>query len=574
MPDAEPNEKIKTTMEVNAASVRSGSTPWRSFPWATLLWLIAAGAVLLLGTVTVSLRDKERFVDDVRVVVGASTELPDDQTLLRVTAGTFAYGEVALRTIPLESATYNADNAAESLIADAIFVNLDGIAEVRTSPTVIDVVYVLPEDDPDFDPERLLNRVRRFVLDSLDTPRETISGEVLEDPANTIRFTTTEESFQAQEFVPALIPQGSEEVYADREAMENGSELAQLIADQTNAVLSLTIRPDSLLVTRREGAVDRNVAASVERALNVYYPRANLTPTLWSMGIAGSSDKLISITPVDTGIPLLFFALTFAAIEFALAVALRSREERLLRPLVRVVGVFFFFWSLFGLEPMWDALLGTLFPDSPQLVHPSSSVIQFVAQHLELVIISSLIVIPTGLLLGIMVTRASFRELLPLVTNLVNSGQTVPTIAIVAFMAPLIGFGFWPAIIALIAYGLLPVLRNTIAGLESVDASIIDSARGMGMTPAQILLRVEMPVASSIIMAGIRTSMVVNVGTATLGAFVGSGGLGTPIASGLAMSIDPFVLLGALPAALLAILVDYILGRVEFVLTPRGLRIA
>jgi osmoprotectant transport system permease protein len=192
---------------------------------------------------------------------------------------------------------------------------------------------------------------------------------------------------------------------------------------------------------------------------------------------------------------------------------------------------------------------------------------------MELVIVSSLITIPAGLLFGILVTRDEFRELLPLVNNLVNSGQTVPTIAIVAFMAPIIGFGFWPAIIALIAYGLLPVVRNTIAGLEAVDDFVIDSARGMGMTPAQILLQIELPIASSVIMAGIRTSMVINVGTATLGAFVGSGGLGTPIASGLSMTVDSFILLGAIPAALLAILIDYVLGRIEFVLTPRGLQI-
>ncbi len=206
-------------------------------------------------------------------------------------------------------------------------------------------------------------------------------------------------------------------------------------------------------------------------------------------------------------------------------------------------------------------------------MYPNATVIEFAAQHLELVIVSSLITIPAGLLFGILVTREDFREVLPLVNNLVNSGQTVPTIAVVAFMAPIIGFGFWPAIIALVAYGLLPVVRNTIAGLEAVDDFIINSARGMGMTPVQILFQIELPVASSIIMAGIRTSMVINVGTATLGAFVGSGGLGTPIASGLAMTVDAFILLGAIPAAILAILIDYVLGRIEFVFTPRGLQI-
>jgi osmoprotectant transport system permease protein len=116
-------------------------------------------------------------------------------------------------------------------------------------------------------------------------------------------------------------------------------------------------------------------------------------------------------------------------------------------------------------------------------------------------------------------------------------------------------------------------VRNTIAGLNAVDRFMIDSARGMGMTPAQILWKIEIPNASRVILAGVRTSVVINIGTAALGAFVGSGGLGVPIASGLSLNVEPFVLLGALPAALLAILIDYLLGRVEFVLTPRGLQL-
>jgi osmoprotectant transport system permease protein len=294
---------------------------------------------------------------------------------------------------------------------------------------------------------------------------------------------------------------------------------------------------------------------------------------VWLFSINPSGAKVLEITPIDTGIPLIFLTLFLPIVEIMTKAILRERADDLVLPIVRVIGIFFFFWSIYGHEPLWDYVLANLFPTSAQLVHPNATVIEFTAQHLELVFVSSLITVPMGLLIGVMVTRDSFREILPLVNNLVNSGQTVPTIAIVAFMAPIIGFGFWPAIIALVAYGLLPVVRNTIAGLEAVDDFVIDSARGMGMTPAQILFRIELPIASSIIMAGIRTSMVINVGTATLGAFVGSGGLGTPIASGLSMTIDSFILLGAIPAALLAILIDYVLGRIEFVITPRGLQI-
>jgi len=289
--------------------------------------------------------------------------------------------------------------------------------------------------------------------------------------------------------------------------------------------------------------------------------------------VVGSSETILEIIPVDTGISLFAFTAAFALIEMLMFLFFRNSDDKIIRPLVRVAGVFFLFWSIYGHEPLWDYILGLIFPTSAQLIHPNATVIEFAAQHLELVFVSSLITIPAGLLFGTLVTRDEFREVLPLVNNLVNSGQTVPTIAVVAFMAPIIGFGFWPAIIALVAYGLLPVVRNTIAGLEAVDKSVIDSARGMGMTPVQILFQIELPISSSVIMAGIRTSMVINVGTATLGAFVGSGGLGTPIASGISMTIDSFILLGAIPAAILAILIDYVLGRIEYVLTPRGLQI-
>jgi osmoprotectant transport system permease protein len=266
-----------------------------------------------------------------------------------------------------------------------------------------------------------------------------------------------------------------------------------------------------------------------------------------------------------------WFALLMVAIESVLGWAYSRREEKLVRPLVRAAGIFLVIWSFYGHEPFWDWFLGSIFPTSPDLLYNSNTVISLAGQHLTLVVISSVITVAMGLTLGIMVTRSEFREFLPLVTDIVNSGQTVPTLAIVAIMAPIIGFGFWPAIVALILYGLLPVVRNTIVGLEGVDPSMIDAARGMGMTPAQILWQIEIPNASRIILAGVRTSVVINVGTAALGAYVGSGGFGNPIASGLNQSIDPWVLLGALCAALLAILLDYVLGRVEYVMTPKGL---
>lgn len=278
-----------------------------------------------------------------------------------------------------------------------------------------------------------------------------------------------------------------------------------------------------------------------------------------------------STTGTPWSLPLGFFALFMAVVEGILAIAMHGREEKLVRPLVRAAGIFLVIWSFYGHEPFWDWFLAAIFPTSPDLLYNSNSVISLAGQHLTLVLISSIITVAIGLTVGILVTRDEFREFLPFVSDVVNTGQTVPTLAVVAIMAPIIGFGFWPAIVALILYGLLPVVRNTVVGLEGVDPSLIDAARGMGMTPSQVLWQIEVPNASRIILAGIRTSVVINVGTAALGAYVGSGGFGNPIASGLNQSIEPWVLLGALGAALLAILLDYVLGRVEYVLTPKGL---
>lgn len=301
---------------------------------------------------------------------------------------------------------------------------------------------------------------------------------------------------------------------------------------------------------------------------------ASLSPDLWLPTLGLDGGTIIDVGAIDTLIPFWIAALLFAAGDMALAYYRRDQEEKLVRPLYRAATIFLAFWSFFGHLPLWDVLLHGIFPRSPQLLYPRTTVIGLTAQHLELVIVSSIITVGIGLALGIMVTRDQFREFLPLVSDLVNSGQTVPTLAIVAIMVPIIGLGFWPAIVALILYGMLPVVRNTIAGIEAVDSFIIDSARGMGLTPRQILWQIELPIASTIILAGIRTSVVINVGTAALGAYAGSGGLGTAIAGGLSQQIYPYVLLGALPAALLAILIDYVLERIEFVLTPKGLQIS
>lgn len=536
-------------------------------PWAAILWLIVAVLIFFVGQQVVSLHDVERFPNDVELEV---VESGDGTATLGVISGTFAYGEVSEEPAAVPTGEFTEPSG--SPLARVIFNALENVPVASVDTVIVEDQTVTVTYEGEGETDVILRRLRNPVIGFLTNDPASIEARVAEDQDKTLIFTTSEERLRYARFVPELIEPGTEQVYESREEGLNGSPLAQAVFEESERIQSLTIRPDEMVISYDRGN-PQQAQRQVQDALNEFFPRASLRPDLWVLTIAFDSSVIVNIIPLDTGIPLVWFALAFALIEFGLAFYYRNREEKLVRPLIRATGVFLLFWSLFGHEPIWDFVLSSIFPASQQVVHPNATVVEFASQHLELVLVSSLITVPGGLFIGILVTRQGFRELLPLVNNLVNSGQTVPTIAIVAIMAPLIGFGFWPAIIALVAYGLLPVVRNTIAGLEGVDRFIIDSARGMGMTVSQILFQIELPIASRVIMAGIRTSMVVNVGTATLGAFVGSGGLGTPIASGLSMSIDAFILLGALPAAVLAILIDYILDRIEFVVTPRGLQI-
>ena len=147
----------------------------------------------------------------------------------------------------------------------------------------------------------------------------------------------------------------------------------------------------------------------------------------------------------------------------------------------------------------------------------------------------------------------------------------MPSIGVVALLAVVWTIGFWPAIVALVAYSALPVLRNTMVGLRQVDAAVIESGRGMGMTKAGVLTRIEIPLAVPVILAGIRTALVINVGTATLGTFINAGGFGDIINAGLVQNRQLVTIVGSVLTAVLALLVDYVAGIAEDVLRPRGL---
>lgn len=172
--------------------------------------------------------------------------------------------------------------------------------------------------------------------------------------------------------------------------------------------------------------------------------------------------------------------------------------------------------------------------------------------------------------LGIFVTRASGADFLPLSRTLVNIGQTFPPVAVLAIAVPLVGFGEAPTLIALFAYGLLPIFENTIAGLQTCPPAIIDAANGMGMSARQRLMSVELPLAMPLILEGIRLSLVINVGTATIGSTVAAKGLGEVIIAGLLSDNTAFILQGGLVTGLMAILLYDAMAAVERRILRRG----
>ena len=180
--------------------------------------------------------------------------------------------------------------------------------------------------------------------------------------------------------------------------------------------------------------------------------------------------------------------------------------------------------------------------------------------------IGILIALPTGILVA---RHRRFAEPIIGVTAIL---QTIPSLALFGLLVPLIGIGSKTALIALVIYALLPIIRNTYAGLTGADESIIEAGRGMGMTPNQILKKIELPIALPVIMAGIRTATVLTVGIATLATFVGAGGLGDVIYRGLQSYNNALVLAGAIPVALLAIMFDFLLKWVEKKVTPKGIK--
>ncbi|EKN4694326.1 ABC transporter permease [Yersinia ruckeri] len=219
-----------------------------------------------------------------------------------------------------------------------------------------------------------------------------------------------------------------------------------------------------------------------------------------------------------------------------------------------LVGLVFGMTSLHGLFAVW-------FPDLDRPVYLQDSFWSLVEAHVLLVLVSSVIAIICGVATGIAVTRPAGREFRSVVETVVAIGQTFPPVAVLAIAVPVMGFSEKPAIIALVLYGLLPILQGTLTGIESVSQSIREVARGVGMSARQILWRVELPLAAPVMVAGIRTSVIINIGTAAIASTVGTKTLGSPIIIGLSGFNTAYVIQGALVVALLAIITDMLFER-------------
>ena len=194
-------------------------------------------------------------------------------------------------------------------------------------------------------------------------------------------------------------------------------------------------------------------------------------------------------------------------------------------------------------------------------IEQKAEIFQQLLEHLYLTTLSLSIATVIGISLGLLML--SNKQLAYIIIGITGVLQTIPSIALLALCIPFLGIGTLPAIVALILYALLPIVRNTFTGITEIAPSTIEAARGMGMSPLQVLTKVRLPLAFPMIFAGIRTAAVINIGVATIAAFIGAGGLGQFIFRGISMNNANMLFAGAIPAALLAICIDLLLGSIQ-----------
>lgn len=206
--------------------------------------------------------------------------------------------------------------------------------------------------------------------------------------------------------------------------------------------------------------------------------------------------------------------------------------------------------------PRSAPLFHALFPDLDRPLYTRASFLDLTLAHLRLVLGATGAAALVGVGAGILVTRETGRRLLPLLSATAAIGQTFPPVAVLALTVPVLGYGSGATLVALFVYALLPIIANTVTGLEGVEPSTREAADGMGFTPLRRLLDIELPLAAPVVLAGIRTSAIINVGTATVGSTVGAPSLGSPIIEGLSGSNTAYVVQGAILVATLALLID------------------
>lgn len=203
------------------------------------------------------------------------------------------------------------------------------------------------------------------------------------------------------------------------------------------------------------------------------------------------------------------------------------------------------------------------------LSYRGDEIIRLLIEHMQITGLAVLLAILVGVPTGIFITRK--EKSANLIIGIANIFQTLPSLALFGLIIPFLGIGVTPSVFVLFLYALLPIIKNTYIGINSVDSSAIEAGRGMGMKSSQILTMVELPLALPVIMGGIRISTVINIGTATIASLIGAGGLGDLIFKGISMNDSYLTLAGAVPTSLLAIGVDSILGMIENALVPKGL---
>lgn len=250
-----------------------------------------------------------------------------------------------------------------------------------------------------------------------------------------------------------------------------------------------------------------------------------------------------------------------AAAERAAAARTRSIRRHLVTPVILALlcGALFLWIDSLELDSIEQRRLNAHFISNA------------VWQHVKLTAVSTVLVVIIAVSLGILLTRPGARRLAPVVLAITNIGQAIPSIGLIVLLGITLGIGFNYAIVALVAYSILPVLRNTMVGLQQVDRSLIEAGRGMGMSKLRVLWKIELPLAVPVILAGIRTALIINVGTATLATFTGAGGLGDLINNGLRLGRDNVIFVGAALTALLALTIDWMASVAEAILRPKGL---